>query len=169
MSGLFLRRGNGPYGTWSNIFGKALRVRAMTPPSKRKSPNSKRLVALFRTANVKNSEEISYKPGQIIGANFPFSDLPEEKNRPILVWKDTGDRLVVSMITSRIRYGKWEVAISPDSGNGLSKPSVIRIDKTISIEKSRITTNATWKIGEANPFVLIVAKEKLAEWLESHA
>ena len=64
---------------------------------------------------------------------------------------------------------KWEVAISPDSGNGLSKPSVIRIDKTISIAKSRITTDTTWKIGETNPFVLIVAKEKLAEWLESHA
>ncbi|MDR3280004.1 MAG: type II toxin-antitoxin system PemK/MazF family toxin [Synergistaceae bacterium] len=72
-----------------------------------------------------------FKEGQIVWINFPFSDIPGEKNRPAFVWEDLGQEVIVSMITSQIRGDYWEVPIEPDILNNLTKPSVIKIDNTI--------------------------------------
>jgi mRNA-degrading endonuclease toxin of MazEF toxin-antitoxin module len=106
-----------------------------------------------------------FEEGQIVWLNFPFCDRPEEKNRPAYVWEDLGDELLVSMITSRVRGGAWEVPISPDARNNLSKPSAIRIDNTIAIPKDKLTSDVPGEGGQANPFVFAFAREKMKEWL----
>jgi mRNA-degrading endonuclease toxin of MazEF toxin-antitoxin module len=107
-----------------------------------------------------------FEEGQIVWLNFPYSEILEEKNRPAFVWEDLGDELVVSMITSRIRGGAWEVSVNPDIYNNLSRPSVIRIDNTILVSKAKLTSEIPGKSGFANPFVVAVAKEKMRQWLE---
>jgi hypothetical protein len=109
-----------------------------------------------------------FEEGQIIWLKFPYSEISNEKNRPAFVWEDLGDDLIVSMITSRIRVGAWEVPINPDIYNNLSRPSVIRIDNTILISKTKMTSAFPGEAGFANPFVIAVAKEKMRQWLEAY-
>jgi hypothetical protein len=110
-----------------------------------------------------------FEEGQIAWLYFPFSDIPGEKNRPVYVWEDMGDRLLVSMITSRIRGGEWEVPVSPDILNNLSRPSVIRIDNTIAVSKDKLASNIPAETGCANPFVIAMAREKMKAWLDIQA
>ena len=106
-----------------------------------------------------------FKEGQIVWIDFPYSDIPDEKNRPAFVWKDNGNELVVSMITSRIRGLEWEVLIAPTLYNSLSRQSVIRVDNTIVISKEKLTAKIPEEAGFAGPFVVAVAKEKMSLWL----
>ncbi|MDR1979855.1 MAG: type II toxin-antitoxin system PemK/MazF family toxin [Synergistaceae bacterium] len=107
----------------------------------------------------------AFEEGQIVWLNFPFSDTSDEKNRPVFIWEDLGDELVVSMITSHIRGGVWEVPIRPDIHNNLTKQSVIRIDHTIAVSKTKLTSITPGEAGFANPFIVIAAKEKMEIWL----
>jgi hypothetical protein len=107
-----------------------------------------------------------FKEGQIIWLKFPFADAPGEKNRPAFVWDDLGTEVIVSMITSRIRGGVWEIPIVPDVQNNLSRPSVIRIDMTAAVSKDKLTSENPGESGSANQFVIAVAKEKMKLWLQ---
>jgi mRNA-degrading endonuclease toxin of MazEF toxin-antitoxin module len=106
-----------------------------------------------------------FEEGQIVWLNFPYSEILDEKNRPAFVWEDEGEYLIVSMITSRIRGGPWEVSVNPDIHNNLSRPSVIRIDNTILIPKTKLTSEFPGESGFANPFAIAMAKEKMRQWL----
>ena len=107
-----------------------------------------------------------FEEGSIVWLEFPYSEIPGEKNRPAFVWEDLGDSIIVSMITSRIRGGKWEVLIMPDIYNNLSKPSVLRIDNTIVVPKEKLSSDVPGEAGSANPFVIASAKIKMKTWLE---
>ncbi|MDR1650144.1 MAG: type II toxin-antitoxin system PemK/MazF family toxin [Synergistaceae bacterium] len=109
----------------------------------------------------------AFEEGQIVWLNFPYSEILNEKNRPAFVWEDLGDNLIVSMITSRIRNGEWEIPVNPDIHNNLSRLSVIRIDNTISISKKKLTSETPGESGFANPFVVAAAREKMRQWLEA--
>ena len=104
--------------------------------------------------------------GQVVWLNFPFSNTQGEKNRPVFVWEDLGTEVVVSMITSRIRGGAWEVPINPDIHNNLSRASVIRIDLTAVVSKGKLTSENPGESGFANPFVIAAAKKKMKLWLQ---
>jgi hypothetical protein len=108
-----------------------------------------------------------FEEGQIAWLYFPFADTPGEKNRPVFVWEDLGDRLIVSMITSHVRGGAWEIPINPEVLNNLSRPSVIRIDNTITVSKDRLTSEIPAEAGCANPFVIAMARDKMKKWLDS--
>ena len=83
----------------------------------------------------------------------------------MLVWMDQGDFLVVSKMTSRIKGRQWDVAISPDSHNGLSRESVVQVDRTIKIPKSKICDIIPR--GCINQLQLALIREKLRAFRES--
>ena len=71
--------------------------------------------------------------------SFPFTNYNENKKRPALVIFDSGDDdLLVARITTQISRDKFDYEISNWENSGLLRPSVIRLDKIATIEKSLI-------------------------------
>lgn len=76
---------------------------------------------------------------------FPFADLSATKKRPCLVLaaasvRSLGRFLVVAMITSNLTGLSFphDVAISDVKAAGLPKPSLVRVDKLVTIEEKII-------------------------------
>lgn len=76
------------------------------------------------------------KKGDIVLVVFPFTDLSGSKLRPALVVAATQNEVTVCFITTQL---KWidinDVILTPDSGNGIKKPSLIRISKIATLDK----------------------------------
>jgi len=89
-----------------------------------------------------------YNPGEIVLLLFPFSDSSEGKRRPALVLFDTGDDdLVVARITSQITQTEFDVEILEWQKAGLLVPSVVRVHKLATLEKSLVER----KLGTLTP------------------
>ena len=81
----------------------------------------------------------NYRFGEVVLLAFPFSGRQEVKRRPALVLLDTGNAdILVARITSRgvdtdydVRVAEWEQA-------GLLLPSVIRLHKLATLQKSLV-------------------------------
>lgn len=81
----------------------------------------------------------NYRLGEIVLVKFPFTNNLGFKKRPALVIKDTDDGdVVVCRITSKVYYSPYDVELKNWSQNGLQLPSVIRVHKMASLEKSMI-------------------------------
>lgn len=74
--------------------------------------------------------------GEVYLCRFPFTDGVGSKVRPALVLFDFGEDVVVCRVTGRLRVGSMNVPINDWSEAGLLKPSIIRLDKIISAERS---------------------------------
>jgi mRNA interferase MazF len=80
-----------------------------------------------------------YDPSEIVLLTFPFSNPLERKRRPALVLFDTGDDdLIVARITSQIIKTEFDVEILEWQKAGLLVPSVARIHKLATLEKSLV-------------------------------
>ena len=101
--------------------------------------------------------------GDIILIPFPFTDLTGAKLRPAVVLIETDYDLTVSFITTQ---NKWkeptDVKLLPNVNNGIKKPSVIRISKIATIDKSL----AVGKLGMLTQDELIELNQKLKELLQ---
>jgi mRNA interferase MazF len=87
--------------------------------------------------------------GAVCLARFPFTDLPGDKRRPVLIVSRDNDRrtdVVVCFITSIPRDGPDMAMISPTPGTGQKRQSVVRFDKLATLHKSVITG----RLGEAS-------------------
>ncbi len=84
--------------------------------------------------------------GDIVIVSFPYTDLITFKARPAVVITTTKDHndIVVSLITSKVpaTIGGLQILLQPDTINNLRVPSVIKVDRIATVEKSRIAAAA---------------------------
>lgn len=73
--------------------------------------------------------------GEIFICRFPFTSSAMSKPRPALVLFDLGIDVVICRITSVARSGALDVPVSDWAAAGLSKPSMIRLNRLVTAEK----------------------------------
>lgn len=79
----------------------------------------------------------SFKFGDIVLLNFPFTDGKISKRRPALIINDFNDGdIIVCRITSQIYKTVHDVYIDDWAEAGLKLPSVIRVHKLATLEKN---------------------------------
>lgn len=82
----------------------------------------------------------SYQPGDVVLLAFPFTDGIRQKQRPALILLDTGDPdIVAARITSQPHTTTFDVPLSNYSEAGLLLPSVVRLHKLATLEKSTVS------------------------------
>jgi mRNA interferase MazF len=102
------------------------------------------------------------KKGDIVLIPFPFTNLKGAKRRPAVILYRGELDVIVSFITSRIKWEeKTDLLIVPDQLNGLKKPSLIRIDKIATLEIELIIG----KIGVVDEDKIIELNSKLSQLL----
>lgn len=85
--------------------------------------------------------------GDIVLIKFPFSDGHQVKKRPALVINENSDGdIIVCRITSQIYNTDNDILIEDWKHSGLLMPSVVRINKLATLEKSIVEM----KIGKIN-------------------
>jgi mRNA interferase MazF len=82
---------------------------------------------------------MSYKFGDIVILDYPFTDGVTSKRRPglVLIPEDDGD-ILFARITSTERAGAFEVALQDWRDEGLLHPSVVRLSKLVSLESALV-------------------------------
>lgn len=83
-----------------------------------------------------------YKKWDIVMLNFPFSDFKNFKLRPVLVWENLWDDLIVMPITSNKINNFWEYFLSKNSENNLKIDSYLKPFNVNTIDKNIII----WKL-----------------------
>ncbi|MGA0556622.1 type II toxin-antitoxin system PemK/MazF family toxin [Larkinella sp. VNQ87] len=75
--------------------------------------------------------------GDIVLITFPFTDLSGSKLRPAVVLTDTSLDLTVCFITTQLGWQEpTDVFLTPSAINGLKKPSLIRLSKIATLDRS---------------------------------
>jgi mRNA interferase MazF len=74
--------------------------------------------------------------GEIYLCEFPFTSGASSKPRPALALFDLGADAVVCRVTSVARAGALDIPVSDWQQAGLLKPSVARLDRLVTAEKS---------------------------------
>jgi len=70
---------------------------------------------------------------------FPFAHGTQTKKRPALVILDTGDAdVLVARVTTQTHQTSYDIPISDWQGAGLLLPSVVRLHKLATLEKTLI-------------------------------
>jgi mRNA interferase MazF len=81
-----------------------------------------------------------HRPGDGVLLAFPFTDGVRQKQRPALVLLDAGDPdIVVARITSQPYTTAFDVALLDYAEAGLLLPSVVRLHKLATLEKSIVS------------------------------
>ncbi len=95
----------------------------------------------------------TYNPGQIVLVTFPFTTGSVAKNRPALVLVDEGDSdVLLARITTQLHSTATDCVIQDWRGAGLLAPSVVRLCKLATLDKSLVkrvlgTLQATDKLA----------------------
>ena len=74
--------------------------------------------------------------GEVFLCQFPFTSGAASKVRPALVLFDLQQDAVICRITSVNRAGPLDVTLNDWQGAGLLKPSVARLDRLVTAEKT---------------------------------
>ena len=74
--------------------------------------------------------------GEIIICKFPFSSGADSKVRPALILFDLQQDALICRITSVPHFGLMDVSINQWQTAGLLKPSVARLDRIVTAEKT---------------------------------
>ncbi|MEG4804862.1 type II toxin-antitoxin system PemK/MazF family toxin [Microcoleus sp. ARI1-B5] len=81
----------------------------------------------------------NYQSGELVIVAFIFAGAAETKRRPGLVLLDTGDEdMIVAKITSQIPRTTFDVEIQEWQQAGLKRPSVVRLHKLNTLQKSLV-------------------------------
>lgn len=101
--------------------------------------------------------------GDIVLVPFPFTDLSGSKKRLALILITEELDVTVSFISSQLDWQEpTDLLLHPDKQNGLKKPSLVRICKIATIDKSlvigRIGTISPAEIRELNKKLIKVFK-----------
>jgi mRNA interferase MazF len=81
----------------------------------------------------------NYQPGEIVLIFVPYSGGGGGKTRPALVVADTGDAdMVVARITTQPAACVQDVTLSDWKGAGLIAPSIVRVHKLATLEKTLV-------------------------------
>jgi hypothetical protein len=76
------------------------------------------------------------KFGDVYICRFPFTSGTFSKPRPALVLFDLGADVVLCRITSATHSGKLDVPIVDWSAAGLARPSIVRLNRLVTAEKT---------------------------------
>ncbi|MBA2243701.1 MAG: type II toxin-antitoxin system PemK/MazF family toxin [Gemmatimonadetes bacterium] len=94
---------------------------------------------------------VTYAGGDVVPLLFPFTDAVGAKQRPALILLDAGDEdMLVARITSQIPVAQYDVNLSDWQQAGLLRPSVARVHKLATLERSLVKrklgtlTSADW-------------------------
>ena len=80
-----------------------------------------------------------YRFGEVVLLAFPFASRREVKRRPALVLLDTGNAdILVARITSQYTDTDYDVKLAEWEQAGLLLPSVIRLHKLATLQKSLV-------------------------------
>ncbi|MDP3070678.1 MAG: type II toxin-antitoxin system PemK/MazF family toxin [Opitutaceae bacterium] len=74
--------------------------------------------------------------GEIFLCQFPLTSGAAGKIRPVLVLFDLGPDAIVCRVTSVLRTGPLDVTLADWQAAGLLKPSVARLDRIVTAERS---------------------------------
>jgi mRNA interferase MazF len=83
------------------------------------------------------------KFGDVFICSFPFTSGQYSKPRPVLVLLDLGEDCLIARITSVPHIDKLDVSLEQWKQAGLEKPSVVRLTRLVTAEKTLLRT----KIG----------------------
>ncbi len=91
---------------------------------------------------------MSFLPGDILLVPVVFSDGSGHKKRPVVIVFDGGDAdLLVAPVTSQAARSSRDVPVDNWQGAGLRLPSIVRIEKLATVEKTTIVK----KMGRLAP------------------
>ena len=80
-----------------------------------------------------------YAPGDILLAALVFTSQTGTKRRPVMVTRDAGDDdLLVVPVTGQAARVPYDVVLSQWQEAGLRLPSVVRLEKLATIEKTTV-------------------------------
>jgi mRNA interferase MazF len=91
----------------------------------------------------------TFEFGDIFIFRFPFTSGELSKPRPALVLFQDDPDYVICPVTSVLRAGKSDVAIQSWREVGLEKPSFIRLNRLLTVER-KVLTRRIGKLGEAD-------------------
>lgn len=74
--------------------------------------------------------------GDIVLCDFPFSSGKGSKVRPALILFDLGSDSIICQVTSASHNGPFDISLKDWREAGLLKPSVARIGRVITAEKT---------------------------------
>jgi mRNA interferase MazF len=74
--------------------------------------------------------------GEIHLCRFPFTSGGEFKIRPALVLFDLAEDALICRVTSVLRNSPLDVQVKEWQSAGLLKPSIVRLDRLVTAEKS---------------------------------
>ena len=74
--------------------------------------------------------------GEVFIVRFPFTSGAFSKPRPALVLFDLGQDVLICRVTSVLHSGPLDVTMTEWAQAGLAKPSVARLDRLVTAEKS---------------------------------
>ena len=101
--------------------------------------------------------------GDTVLIPFPFTDLSGNKLRPAVVLAETKADITVCFITTQLQWQEpTDVLIQPTNSNGIKRPSLIRVSKIATLDK----TLALGKIGNLDATELTALNLKLKQLLQ---
>jgi mRNA interferase MazF len=108
---------------------------------------------------------INYRPGDVLIVDFPFVQDAQGKMRPAVVVADTGDNdVVLARVTTQPYHGLFDVQLAEWKSAGLLAPSVLRLHKLATINKSLIQRRlGSLADGDRNRAEIVV-KQLVASW-----
>ena len=74
--------------------------------------------------------------GEIFLCQFPFTSGASSKVRPVLVIFDLQQDAIICRVTSVLRTGPLDVTLADWQAAGLLKPSVARLDRLVTAERT---------------------------------
>ena len=74
--------------------------------------------------------------GEVFICEFPFTSGAFSKPRPVLVLFDLEQDVLICRVTSVLRAGALDVRLIDWAEAGLAKPSVARLDRLVTAEKT---------------------------------
>lgn len=74
--------------------------------------------------------------GEVFLCQFPFTSGAASKIRPALVLFDLPQDVIICRVTSAFRTGPLDVTLADWRAAGLLKPSVARLDRIVTAERS---------------------------------
>lgn len=99
----------------------------------------------------------TFETGDIVLLKFPYTDGQSYKRRPALLLNNSDDEdIIVCRITSKIYKSNFDILIKEWEQVGLKLPSVIRVHKIATLEKSLIEL----VIGKIDSSTRKIVKEK---------
>ena len=102
----------------------------------------------------------NYQSGELVIVAFLFAGTTETKRRPGLILLDTGDEdMIVAKITSQIPRTTFDVEIQEWQQAGLKRPSVVRLHKLNTLQKSLVER----RLGILTPDDLVQVRDRVKQ------